>query len=99
MVPAKLVGIWENSYRAYGRAVEHIARAGATDRQAAWDYAHSSWSVAAAWRQLAASSELPWWALAAVQSAAQAFEEQARTWDQRAGKGVDPYAGLPVDER
>jgi lysozyme family protein len=40
--------------------------------------ASASWAVAAAWRQITTATTLPWWAIAAIESAAAAFEEQAR---------------------
>jgi hypothetical protein len=49
--------------------------------------ASASWSVAAAWRQIATATvtvtTLPWWTLAALESAAAAFESQARDWESR----------------
>jgi hypothetical protein len=43
--------------------------------------AAASWAVAAAWRQIAAATRLPWWVLAAIESAAGAFEAQAREYE------------------
>jgi len=40
-------------------------------------------AVAAAWRQIASGTALPWWALAAIESAAGAFESQARDYETR----------------
>ena len=45
--------------------------------------ASASWSVAAAWRQIATATTLPWWILAALESAAAAFESQACDWEAR----------------
>ncbi len=46
--------------------------------------ASASWAVAAAWRQIATTTTLPWWTLAALESAAAAFESQALDWETRA---------------
>jgi hypothetical protein len=47
--------------------------------------AAASWAVAAAWRQIVAATTLPWWTLAAIKSAAAAFEAQARGCETREG--------------
>jgi hypothetical protein len=47
--------------------------------------AAASWAVAAAWRQIAATTTLPWWTLAAIESAAAAFETQAREYEAHEG--------------
>jgi len=46
--------------------------------------ASASWDVATAWRDLATRAVLPWWVLAAVRAAADAFEQQAHDWHARA---------------
>ena len=74
---------WEGAYRQYGRAWEWTARSGKGDPAAAREMASASWAVAAAWRQIAATTTLPWWALAAIESAAAAFEDQAREYEAR----------------
>jgi hypothetical protein len=74
---------WEAAYRQYGRAWEWTARCGKTDPAAAQAMAAASWTVAAAWRQIASGTTLPWWALAAIESAAGAFESQARDYETR----------------
>ena len=75
---------WEGAYRHYGRAWEWTARSPKGDPAAAQEMASASWSVAAAWRQIATATTLPWWTLAALESAAAAFESQARDWETRA---------------
>ena len=75
---------WEGAYRYYGRAWEWTARSPKGDPAAAREMASASWAVAAAWRQIAAATTLPWWILAALESAAAAFESQARDWETRA---------------
>jgi hypothetical protein len=78
---AKFTRVWEAAYRQYGRAWENTARSGKGDPVAAREMAAASWAVAAAWRQIAAATTLPWWTLAAIESAAGAFESQAREYE------------------
>jgi lysozyme family protein len=77
----KSTRIWETAYRQYGRAGEMTARCGRGDPAAAREMAAASWAVPAAWRQIAAATRLPWWVLAAIESAAGAFESQARDYE------------------
>ena len=79
------VRAWEAAYRRYGHAWEATARSGKGDPNAAREMAGASWAVAAAWRQIAAATTLPWWALAAIESAAGAFEAQAREYETQEG--------------
>src|ERR1700704_5851738 len=83
MVSKKLVRAWEDAYRKYGAASEMTAQSRTVDETTAWEMAHASWAVASAWRGIASDRELVWWALAAVESAAEAFEDQARHWETR----------------
>jgi hypothetical protein len=83
MAPEKSTRAWEAAYRQYGRAWEWTARCGKDDPAAAREMAAASWAVAAAWRQIASATTLPWWALAAISSAAGAFESQARDYENR----------------
>ena len=78
---AKSTRVWEAAYRQYGRAWENTARSGKDDPVAAREMAAASQAVAAAWRQISAATTLPWWTLAAVESAAGAFESQAREYE------------------
>ena len=80
-VPEKPIRVWETAYRQYGHAWETTARCGKSDPTAARDMAAASWAVAAAWRQIASATRLPWWVLAALESAAGAFESQAREYE------------------
>ena len=75
--------VWEAAYRQYGRAWEWSARCGKGDPAASGEMAAASWAVAAAWRQIASATTLPWWALAAIESAAGALESQARDYETR----------------
>lgn len=82
-VPEPYVRAWESAYQQYGHVSEMAARMPADDPAAAWHMATASWGVAAAWREIASAGRLPWWLLAAVESAAEAFESQARDWEAR----------------
>ena len=84
MTSEKSVHAWEGAYRHYGRAWEWTARSPRGDPAAAREMASASCAVAAAWRQIASATTLPWWMLAAIESAAAAFESQARDWEARA---------------
>jgi lysozyme family protein len=87
MASEKATRVWEAAYRQYGRAWETTARSGKGDPAAARQMAAASWAVAAAWRQIAAATRLPWWTLAAIESAAGAFESQARDYETPEGEG------------
>lgn len=83
MVSEDLIRAWEDAYRRYGSA------AGA-------NVAPASRAVALAWRDIACTSKLPWWVLAAVESAAEAFEDQAEQWEARARKTAkSSWSGVP----
>jgi hypothetical protein len=85
-VPADLVDVWSQAYRDYGRASELLAERGSGEQHAAQAMAQASRAVAGAWRRLGAASGHAWWSLAAVETAAQAFEFQAQDWAARAGQ-------------
>jgi hypothetical protein len=74
---------WEKAYRDYGRLSEPSVRSRQDDPSLAGRMASASRSVADGWRGIASCGELPWWCLAAVESAAQAFHAQAREWEVR----------------
>ena len=78
---------WEAAYRHYGHIWELTARSPKGDPAAAREMAAASWAVAAAWRQIETATTLPWWTVAAIESAAAAFEEQARKYE--TGDGSD----------
>lgn len=83
MVPETFVRRWEKAYRNYGVAARTAALAVPGDRGTAQEMAAASLEVAAAWREMESIVDLPWWVLAAVGAAAQAFEFQARDWNAR----------------
>ncbi len=87
MASDNAVRAWEASYRRYGHAWETTARSGKGDPVAAREMAAASWAVAAAWRQIATATALPWWALAAIESAAGAFEAQVRDYETHEEQG------------
>jgi hypothetical protein len=82
-VPEPIVRAWESAYRQYGQVKEMTSRTPVDDPASAWHMATVSWAVAAAWREIATVARLPWWLLAAVEAAAEAFESQAREWEAR----------------
>lgn len=81
MASEQCVRAWEGAYRHYGQIWELTARSPKGDPVAAREMASASSAVAAAWRQIAAATTLPWWAVVAIESAAAAFEEQARKYE------------------
>jgi hypothetical protein len=84
MLPEQLVQRWETVYRLYGQASKCAADSVAGDPDAARAMASASSDVAEVWREIETLPDLPWWLLAAVGAAAQAFEFQARDWNARA---------------
>jgi S-DNA-T family DNA segregation ATPase FtsK/SpoIIIE len=99
MVSKKLVRAWEDAYRKYGAASETTVRSRTVDGATAWEMAHASWAVASAWRGIASNRGLVWWALAAVESAAEAFEDQARVFSGIAAVELLEELAATVKER
>ena len=81
VVPQALVTGWEDVYRHYGNASEAASRLPQVDAATARGMSQASWAVASSWRGIASASQLPWWVLAAVLAAAEAFDEQSQYWD------------------
>jgi hypothetical protein len=54
--------------------------------------ARASRDLAVVWREMAAEPDMPWWLVAGLGAAAQAFDNQARDWAARA-KHVESPAG------
>ena len=94
MVPEDLVQRWEAAYRRYGEASKMSAVSPAGDRDVARAMVLASHDVAVAWRAMESIPDLPWWTLAAVGAAAQAFEFQAREWSVRAEGWLGPARRL-----
>lgn len=84
MVSDELARRWEAVYREYGSASEMVNNSEPGDRAVARHMARASEDVAAVWRQMTNEPDLPWWTVAALGAAAQAFEYQARDWAARA---------------
>jgi hypothetical protein len=95
MVPDKLVQRWEAAYRRYGTASEAAVRSRPVHPDQARAMATASREVAASWRQMSAVQGLPWWALAALAAAAEAFEGQSREWEQRSSQPAPHVAHWP----
>jgi len=93
MVSERLVSRWEAVYREYGTASQRLSSTEPGDRTVALHMARASADVAAVWREMAGEVDMPWWSVAALCAAAQAFEHQARDWSARAkhdGTGSGP---------
>jgi hypothetical protein len=84
MVSERLVVRWEAVYREYGLASEMVSKSVPGDGAVARHMAQASQDVAAVWREMTAEPDMPWWELAALGAAAQAFERQAQDWTTRA---------------
>lgn len=93
MVSEELVQRWEAVYAEYGRASEMVNNSEPGDRAVARHMALASGNVALVWRQMSAEPDMPWWSVAALSAAAQAFEFQSRDWTARAKYDVQPSAG------
>jgi hypothetical protein len=93
--------------RRYVVASRVVEVSGAGNRDTAWEMASASEHVALAWRAMESISGLPWWTLAAVRHAVEAFEFQARDWNTRAenvwpldaGTQSGPHRHLPARPR
>jgi len=57
--------------------------------------------MSTAWRDIATAAVLPWWTLAALRAAAEAFEQQAHGWHARGDvdHGQPTSSGRPPDPR
>jgi hypothetical protein len=85
LVPDELVQRWE---ALYGRYL--AAPAGGVES------ARLSAEVAVAWREIAAVPGLPWWMVAGLRTAAEAFERQAVRWS---GTASEPLSRPTERER
>lgn len=94
MVTSTQVRDWEQAYGHYGASSEVVARTGQPSAATAQDMASASWAVAESWHAIACNPELPWWMLAALKSAAQAFEEQAHYWQARSADDTCGFASV-----
>src|SRR4051795_13416604 len=85
------VEAWERAYRDYMAAWEH-GRA-VLSPMSATNTANAARRVSRAWHELAQARGLPWWCVAALESAAEGFAELAKDWASEAGHGGDGRAG------
>jgi uncharacterized protein (DUF2249 family) len=87
MVPPERVDRWQAVYSEY-TAMDRMERVEQVSPHYPVQMARLSAEVAAAWRHLGAVPRLPWWMVAALTNAAEAYEGQARSWAlTRAGSG------------
>jgi hypothetical protein len=84
MVSERLVALWEAAYREYGTVSDLLNGAVPGDAAVAERMARASQAVAVVWREMADEPDLPWWSVAALGAAGQAFEYQSRDWTARA---------------
>src|SRR3954454_12103229 len=95
------VEAWERAYRDYMAAWEH-GRA-VLSPMSATNAANAARRVSRAWHELAQARGLPWWCVAALESAAEGFADLARDWEGhdgnvgRAGAAVDGRGGYRGD--
>ena len=99
MVSEDLVQRWEAAYQRYGEASKVSVATVVGDQGVAREMVVASHEVATAWRSLESTPDLPWWALAAVAAAAEAFEFQAQEWMIRAESLVGPVRRMPTRPR
>ncbi|MGB3438575.1 MAG: hypothetical protein WBA97_07450 [Actinophytocola sp.] len=78
-VPAYLLSAWEAVYRDYV-STHRVNAMNVRDREV---QAQLSARVAVAWRRLAEAPQVEWWLVAALSTAAEAMEQQARDWATR----------------
>jgi hypothetical protein len=79
---SELVRAWESAYRDYMAAWEHGTRVFSPG--ASLNASNAAGRVSRAWHELARSRGLPWWCVAALESAAEGFAELARDWASKA---------------
>lgn len=89
MVPEELVQAWQVVYGEY----LSVAQSPAATWAAQTELARSSAGVAAAWRDIVATPGLTWWLVAALTSAAEAFERQAQEWGSNASTRPTEHTG------
>lgn len=79
-VSEDLIERWEAAYRRYTDASKISAMSFAADQDVAREMVMASHEVASAWRAMESTPDLPWWVMAALAAAAQAFEYQVKEW-------------------
>lgn len=105
---SELVRAWESAYRDYMAAWEHGSRV--LSPTSSLNTSNAARRVSRAWHELARSRGLPWWCVAALESAAEGFAELARDWaskadgDEASGRRfgvtwtVEPQDSVTVEE-
>ena len=83
----ELVSTWESAYREYVSASDQVTDVATVTSAAAWGMTSTSSNVDRAWHAFSAARGLPWWAVAAAESAAEAFERLSREWEAKANNG------------
>lgn len=78
----ELVRAWEAAYRDYMAAWEHGTRV--LSPVTSLNTSNAARRVSRAWHELAKSRGLPWWCVAALESAAEGFAELGRDWASKA---------------
>lgn len=86
---------WEEAYWKYNEADQRMGNRPPVP-ELVQEYVSVTRAVARAWRNLVAERDQPWWVLAAVDSAAEAFETQAREWE---SCWLDRVADAPAENR
>lgn len=99
MVSEDLVEGWEAAYRRYMEASKISVVSFAGNPDVAREMMMASHGVATAWHEMESTPDLPWWTLAALSTAAQAFEQQAKEWSVRAGGWLGPTRRLSTKTR
>jgi hypothetical protein len=99
MVSEELVQRWEDAYRRYIEASKISTVSFAGNADVAREMMMASHNVATAWHAMESSPDLPWWALAALSTAAQAFDHQAQEWSVRAEGWLGPIRRLSTRPR
>jgi hypothetical protein len=89
------VEAWEQAYRDYMAAWEH-SRA-VLSPVSATNTANVARRVSRAWHELAQARGLPWWCVAALESAAEGFADLAQEWERHDGNVG--RAGAALDSR
>jgi hypothetical protein len=80
-----LVAAWEDAYRSYTSAWQLVQLNGFASDEDAEHTAGTAYAVAETWQELAKWRGLPWWTVAALESAAEGFRDVSEDWRNLAG--------------
>lgn len=75
------VRAWELAYRDYMAAWQHGTHV--LSPVSAQNTANAARRVSRAWHELAKARGLPWWCVAALESAAEGFSDLAQDWERK----------------